>query len=389
MSYFNLSETEQRLKNVKEILINKGLDMALIYYDELNIANGWYLTGWCPQFEKGAIVVPVNGNSMILGGPESEPFAKASSAITETRNFTAFMVPDEEYPNAKIIDFNDLFEELRKNISIKKIGIVGTDSIPHSIYMLLQNGFKDVELVDMTKEYVTMRFHKSEWELENIRKGFELSYQAYKAMKSKVIPGNYEYEVAAAGEEICRRNGANGFGFSTIVGSGERANAVVPTALNKEMIENELVMIGIAPKINGYCGVVGDTLSVSGNYSKSQKECVNHLREAFRITKNALKPGISGREIDKPARKYYEENGLLEYLVCPFVHTIGLNEAESPFFGPNSDDILVPGMAICIDVSFFGHPEFNGARIETGYRVTETGIEAFCPEMDRILCEDI
>ena len=52
MSYYNEQETKNRIEKVKGILKSKGLDAALIYYDELNIANGWYLTGWCPQFEK-------------------------------------------------------------------------------------------------------------------------------------------------------------------------------------------------------------------------------------------------------------------------------------------------------------------------------------------------
>ena len=74
----------------------------------------------------------------------------------------------------------------------------------------------------------------------------------------------------------------------------------------------------------------------------------------------------------------------LPYLVCPFAHTIGLQEAEAPFFGPNSDDVLVPGMTVCVDVSFFGHPEFNGARIETGYLITENGPVPFSPELDAL-----
>ena len=64
--------------------------------------------------------------------------------------------------------------------------------------------------------------------------------------------------------------------------------------------------------------------------------------------------------------------------------TIGLHEAESPFFGPNSDDVLTPGMTVCVDVSFFGHPEFNGARIETGFLITEDGAKPFSPKMDAI-----
>lgn len=389
MSYYNELETQKRLTKVKELLEKNNLDAALVYYDELNIANGWYLTGWCPQFEKGAVLVPIKGEPLILGGPESAPFAILNSAIKNTRNFTVFMVPDEEYPNAEIIDFPKLFKELKQNIDVRRIGIVGTEAMPYQVYTQLSEGFHDVELVDITEQYIQLRYIKSEWEIENIRQGFKLSFEAYKAMKEKIAVGSYEYEVAAAGEYACRSKGANGFGFSAIVGSGTRSNAVVPTALNKEMADGELVMIGIAPRINGYCGVVGDVLPVNGVYTESQKACVNHLREAYRLTKEMLKPGMTGKEIDVPAREYFTKQGLIEYLVCPFAHTIGLMEAEGPFFGPNGDVALAPGMTICCDVSFFGHPEWNGVRIETGFLITEDGCEPLCPEMDEILSKDV
>ena len=83
MAYYNMQETEKRIRQVREILRAKELDAALIYFDELNIANGWYLTGWCGQFEKGSVLIPVEGEPILLGGPESEPFAKMNSAITE------------------------------------------------------------------------------------------------------------------------------------------------------------------------------------------------------------------------------------------------------------------------------------------------------------------
>ncbi len=389
MSYYNDQETQERIELVKGIMRGKDLDVALVYYDELNIANGWYLTGWCPQFESGAVLIRKDGDPLILGGPESEPFAKMNSAITNTRNFTAFMVPDEEYPNATIIDFADLFTELQRHTQIRRIGLVGVDVMPHAVYVQLSEGFESVELIDVTEDFVKLRRVKSKWEIENITKGFDLSFKAYQAMRGKIADKVYEYEVAAAGEEVVRRLGASGFGFTTIVGSGERASAVVPTALNRQMERGELVMVGLAPKWNGYCGVVGDTLPVSGTYTQSQQDCMNHLHEAFRLTKAMLKSGRTGKEIDAPARDYYRAHGLFEYLVCPFAHTIGLNEAEAPFFGPNSVDELKPNMTVCIDVSFFGHPTFNGARIETGYLITESGCTPLCPEMDEILTAEV
>ena len=72
MAYYNRTETEKRLQGLRDILRKHNLDAGLVYFDELNIANGWYLTGWCPQFEKGAVLVPAVGEPILLGGPESE-----------------------------------------------------------------------------------------------------------------------------------------------------------------------------------------------------------------------------------------------------------------------------------------------------------------------------
>lgn len=390
MSYYNIEESKKRIEKVKEILEKRKLDAALIYYDELNIANGWYLTGWCPQFESGAVLVPLKGEALLLGGPESEPFAMMSSAIKETRNFPVFMVPDEEYPNAKIIDFKQLHDELiAGGTTIRRLGFVGTATIPHLVYKKLEEGFAGTEFVDITPEYESLRVIKSPWEIANMRKSFEMADLAYDVMKAKIAQGVYEYEVAAAGEAICRAMGANSYAYTTIVGSGSRANAVVPTAINKVMEEGETVMIGIAPRYMGYAGTFGDNLPVSGKFTTEQRDCMNYLRETLRLTKALLRPGVTGREIDVPGRKHFIEKGLIQYLVCPFAHTIGLMEAEAPFFGPNSNDVLAPGMTVMVDVSFFGHPKFNGARIETGYLITETGCEPFSKKMDDYFMQDV
>jgi Xaa-Pro aminopeptidase len=385
MSYLSQSESEIRIASVRRILEEENLDLALVYYDEFNIGNGWYLTGWCPQFESGAVLIPRQGDALILGGPESEPFAKLDSAIKETRNFPVFMVPDEEYPNAEIISFSILFEELNQRLgAVKRVGLVGAERMPMGCYRQIVEGFSDVTLVDITDKYVTLRFIKSEWERSQIRTAFQLADHAYQAMKEATAPGVSEIQVAAAGEYAVRSRGANSFGFSTIIGSGARSNAVVPTAGSKNLQEGELVMVGISPKVAGYAGVVGDTLAVSGVYTESQQECINHLKKAFRLAKAQLIPGKTGREIDAPTRAYFAEHGFSSYLVCPFVHTIGLHEAESPFFGPHSNDVLVEGMMVCIDISFFGHPNYNGVRIETGYEIGPDGPIPLSPSMDAL-----
>ena len=55
MGSLNQTECKQRLGKIYQLLEAKNLDIALVYYDEFNIGNGWYLTGWCPQFESEAV----------------------------------------------------------------------------------------------------------------------------------------------------------------------------------------------------------------------------------------------------------------------------------------------------------------------------------------------
>ena len=385
MAYFNKQETQNRIDKVVALLNEKDADIAVIYFDELNVANGWYLTGWCGQFEKGAVLVGRDGTTMLLGGPESEPFAKQSSAISDTRCFKVFMVPDEEYPLATIIGFPELFAELNQKFPVKKVGLVGTTDMPYAVHQDLVAGFAGCEIIDLTDDYLKFRYVKSDWEVEQARTATRLCYDAYKAMSAKVKAGAKEYEVAAAGEAVCRANGANSFAYQTIVGSGVRSNAVVPTSTDKVMENGEMVMLGIAPRINGYAGTFGHTVPVSGEYTPEQKKCLTDMIEVMQVVKGMLKIGNSGRQIDAEGRKLYDKGGYLKYIVCPFAHTMGLMEAEAPFFGPNSDDILEKNMIVNVDVSFFGHPTLNGLRVETCYVITENGAEPLCPEFEKEL----
>ncbi len=382
MAYYNLKEHSARMERFGALLRQKELDFAIVYYDEFNRANGWYLTGWNPQFESGAVLVTAEGNAMILGGPESEPFAKQDSFVKETRNLPVFMVPDEEYPNATIVDFPAIFREVSAGHRVKRVGMVGMDQMPVAVYRQMMEGFAGVELVDITDDFLRFRYVKTDWEIEQMAEGFKVADACYDAMKAAIRPGAHEYEVAAAGEAIARRMGASGFGFKTIVGSGPRSDAVVPTALDRVMQAGEMVMIGMSPQIKGYCGCMGDTLPVSGEFTPAQKEMHARLCETLVQTRDLLVPGAVGREIHAKMKALFEGYGYLKYLICPFAHTIGLNEAEAPFFGPNSDDVIVPNMTLCVDVSFFGHPEFHGVRIETGYHIGEKGAIPFSEKLN-------
>lgn len=382
-------EFERRKSNVIGILNQNNLKAALIYYDELNIGNGWYLSGWCPQFESGSILITDSGYTAILGGPESEPFAKMDSTIKETKNIPVFMVPDEEYPYAKITNFKEVFTEIFCKQRIDKIGVVGMSSIPYGVYTRLIDDLGNIKIVDITDQYEELRVIKSDYEINIIKKSFKICDKAFKELLANVKEGVTEVYLAGIVEGKMRTLGANWFGFKTIVAAEERSNGVVPTATERKLKNGEMVLLGISPRYQGYAAAAGYSTIVGGSPTKEQKDFLKMLSEAYLVSREMLKPGMVGKENYKKIKKYFTDKGGYEkYIVCPFVHTVGLHEAESPFFGPNSGDVLKPNMTVCVDVSLWGHPKFNGSRVETGFVITENGYDPFSPYMDKLI-EDL
>lgn len=329
---------------------------------------------------------------MILGGAESEEFAHLDSAVKETRNFNLFMQPGLEFFHSKMYDFRALLAELcEKGIQLKKIGVVGFHNMPAGLYKVLMEEFKECHLEDITISFERLRLVKSKWEQECIKQAGRIAESAYFEMLGAIRSGAYEYEIAAAGESVSRMKGASGFGFSTIIASGERINAIVPTPSNvKKLKDGEMIVMGIAPGWNGYTGTVGDTVPVSGSYTDEQRTLMNHLREAYRLCRDALKPGRTVAQVDRPGMDYLRRHGYGEHLVCQFTHSTGLMECEGVYYlNPNSEIVLEPGMAVNLDVSLFGLPSLCGARLEAGYFVTEKGYEPISEKFDELFTTEI
>jgi Xaa-Pro aminopeptidase len=379
------SEFQARVRKTQDLLRLQGLDAAFVYYDELRSANGFYLSNWVPQFESGAVLVPPEGEPCILGGPESEPFAKQDAAIRKTYNVPIFMVPEEEYPSSRIVSLKDVFSEELRGRALRRLGVVGLGVMPHGLHDELTRQLPGIEMVDITEDYERFRVVKSDAEVDHIRQAFSMAAHSLPFMAAQIAPGSTELQVGAAGEAAARSFGCTGFGYRTIAASGVRSGGVVPTPTAKKLVEGELVMFSVAPRYHGYNSSVGDTVAVGGALTDAQKRLLSDMARAFEIARAQLKPGRTGKEMDAPVREFLLSQGYAPYMLVPYIHTIGLYEAEGPFFGPRSHDVVQPNMTVCIDISLFGMPDLHGARYETGFVIREDGPESFAPDIDELI----
>ncbi len=204
-------------------------------------------------------------------------------------------------------------------------------------------------------------------------------------MAGKVAAGASEHEIAAAGEAAARSLGCTGFGYRTIVGSGPRSAGVVPTPTGKVLADGEVVMFSISPRCGGYASSAGDTTVVGGAGTDAQRRVLSDMAQAFNIARAQLVPGRSGKQMDAPVREFLLGRGYAPYMLVPFIHTVGLYEAEAPFFGPRSDALLRPNMTVCVDISLFGMPDVPGARYETGFVIDEEGARPLAPDVDDLI----
>lgn len=378
------NEFKSRIEKVNEIASKKDLDFVFVYFDEYNVMNGRYLTGWCPTVERGAVIISKYCEPFLIGGPEAGPYAKMESKIKETVSSLVFMVPEEEYPGAEILSFNQISKKYFWGKTIKKIGLVGTNSLPLQIYTQLKNELPETEFLDITKDFEILRYIKSQWEIEMTQKAYEIADKGFSKLMDSIVEGKREYEAAAEAEYVVRKMGGEGYGYRTIVGTAERAIGIIPPASERIFQNGEIVLTGLSPRFNGYNATACYPVVVGRKPNKIQDKFIKDVCEALFVTKEALKPGITGTEIDSFPREFLIKRGYEKYMTMPFVHSSGLCEFERPFFGPTSKDIIQENQVICIDIALFGHKDIPGIRVETGYRITKTKAEPFSRYMEKI-----
>ena len=380
-----LEEYEPRVRKAKALAEKRDVDFLFVYFDEFNVMNGRYLTGWCPSVERGAVIVPRDRDPFLVGGPEAGPYAKLDSVIKETVSSLVFMVPEEEYPMADLLDFKQITERYLRSRKIRRVGIVGINTMPHLIYAQLSRELGGAEMADLTDDFERLRYVKSKWEMDMTEKAYEAADRGFEKLAETISAGRREYEAAAEAEYAARKMGCDGFSYRTIIGAAERSIGIIPAASDRIFGNGEIVITGVAPRYNGYSATACAPVVVGNKPNETQRKWMADIGEALLLTRDAIRPGLTGRQIDAVPRKLLTSRGYGDYMPMPFVHSSGLCEYEKPFFGPSSDDVIEENMVLCIDIALFGHKEIPGIRVETGYRVTGNGVVAFSPFMEGVI----
>ncbi len=213
-----------------------------------------------------------------------------------------------------------------------------------------------------------MRRYKDDGEIALIRKATEINDAAMAHIIPMLKPGVTEREMAIETRHVMWQAGVEDIRFLAIqFGPHSALPHYYPTGRRLE--RGDFVLLDWVPVYDGYASDVTRTFVV-GEPSKKQREIYDLVLRAQLAGLAAAKPGVTGRQADAAARQIIAEGGY----GAEFGHTLGHGINEGPTLGPDSDDVLEPGMGATVEPGIY-IPGFGGVRIEDTVVVTPDGAQ--------------
>ena len=245
-------------------------------------------------------------------------------------------------------------------------------SVPHSRFIKFRKAFPGAEFEDVGADARALRAVKTPSELEALRKAALLNDEIWAEASAAFKPGMTEIEMARAIKILMIERG-EGEAFETIVCIGPNAAECHHTPDGTKWNGRDPILVDMGVRLGGYCSDMTRNI-VPAKPSSLYRKAYSLVLEANRRAAAALKPGMTGRQLDAVARRFLAANGFKKEFGHSLGHGVGIEIHEKPAAGSRSADVLEPGMTVTIEPGVY-IPGKLGVRIEDLALVTEDGCE--------------
>ncbi len=176
-----------------------------------------------------------------------------------------------------------------------------------------------------------MRLVKSETELALMRKAANISAAAHNRAQEFAKPGRYEYEIQAEIEHTFGLNGCTP-AYPSIVASGYNSCVLHYIENNRQMQENDLLLIDAGCACDYYNADITRTFSVSGKFTTEQQIIYDLVLQAQLQAISQVYPGNPYSKIHETAVRVLVE-GLMDLkLLVGDIDEIIKEEKYKPFY---------------------------------------------------------
>ena len=369
------SEFQERVGRVQAELARRDLDALLTFGNEAEPQFVRYFSDYWPAFETAGVLIPVEGEPILIIGPESLTYAQSRSKIDKIRQVLQYRESSEpEYPGKVLDTIAGLFDEVSGGKGVRRLATVGYPITTIPVWEGLREAMAGGEIVRADDIVIEMRKVKSENELALLRHAFRISEQAIEAVLNEIKPGMTELQVVGFAQEAIYRNGGEYEGHPLYVLSGRNSANAIGRPTHKVLREGEIIQLNIGARFGGYSSSVGRPVLL-GHMPDDVKELLQVGLDAANKTMEIMRAGVDARWVAQTIQDLIISRGYGDAILYGPCHGLGLMECEHPWIETNSGYVLQENYTFQVD-SFLYTPQY-GARWEDGVRVTKDGIEQF------------
>ena len=251
---------------------------------------------------------------------------------------------------------------------------------------------KGLEVINAHPIIAKLRMVKQPEEIELIKKSIDITNEGIKALMNNIKPNLYEYQVESFFDQTIKFNGATKTAFKTIAAAGKNSCTLHYSINNTLINDGDLVLFDLGAEYKMYKADISRTIPANGKFTEKQKEIYNIVLKCQKIVFDAIKPGVTTRDLNNIVLKFYmtelkriglikNDNEVRKYYYHGVSHHLGLDTHDV-----NIGIVpLVEGNVITVEPGLY-IPEYDfGIRIEDDALVTKDG----CINLSQGIIKDI
>jgi len=247
-------------------------------------------------------------------------------------------------------------------------------TLPLNVFRDLRNLLPRVRFQDAGDLLFDLRQVKTFEEIRRFRHAYEVADRTYRRAFARAGTGVTPRELLLEEMDEIYRSGCS-FSFSHVHFSSGATDLAVTPPPDRPIEPGDVGLFDLGVVYEGYSTDYARMAEVAPGNEKLRRHYPAILR-AREVIERGIRPGVIADDLFTAGARVLEDAGLTASISC-LGHGIGLGPCERPFLNAGSQDRIVPGQILVIEI----YAEVGGLGpilMEDGGLVTEAGWESFC-----------
>ena len=342
---FTVNEYENRLESIQRLMFEAKMD-AILLTTQVDIE---YYTGFKSQFFQSPtrpwyVLIPSSGKPKAIIPTIGESGMRATW-IDDIQTWTS-PNPEDDGVSILLSTIKSLMVN-HKSLGVPKT-LESTLRMPLEDYETLVNKLPGIEIKDANKIMRSVRFIKSEAEIEKIRHICRITSQGFIDLEGFLRAGESEQENCRRFKQHLLKLGVDDSPY-IVSGSGQEGyGSIIMGPTDKIIEEGDLFIIDTGSVFDSYyCDF--DRNYAFGSISEKAKKAYRVTYEATEAGFKAAQVGNTTSDIFNAMNNVLQKGGALGNTVGRLGHGLGMQLTEWPSNTASDNTVLEPGVVLTLE----------------------------------------